>query len=155
VGFLGQAISRITFNSFTTNSNLIYVEFKAVSSIVQQYNLALSAIAWGHALIGFSSQPRDSSVLETAKGLKSQLAKPKAPKEPFLVQHMHAFMDVMIPYSLTDVRDTCMLVITFFGFLWFNELAQLKVNYVLFFPSHMELTIEKAKNDQLWEGNVV
>jgi integrase len=118
-------------------------------------NLASSAIAWGHCMSGFISPTKSALVSEFLNGLKVQLAKPRVPKEPFLVSHVHKFLEIMNKRSLTDCRDTCMIVLAFHGFFRFDELSKIKVGQVHFFPTHVDIMVEHAKNDQLREGNTV
>jgi integrase len=118
-------------------------------------NLAVSAISWGHSLAGLVSPTHDILVVEFLKGLKYRLAKPKSPKEPFSLKHIQQFMDIMLHTSLTDLRNTCIIVLCFYAFLRFDELVNIKVKHVVFYPSHLTVFIERAKNDQLREGNQV
>ena len=132
---------------------LIYLSKSATS--FSTINLAVSAIAWGHSLAGFISPTRDVLVSECLAGSKFQLAKAKVPKEPFTLAHIHKFQSIMVEGSLTDLRDTCFLVLCFHGFFRFEEAANLKVQDVVYHESHMQIFVRKAKNDQLREGNSV
>jgi hypothetical protein len=118
-------------------------------------NLAASALAWAHALAGFTSPTKDVLVVECLAGLQRKLAKPKCPKEPFLLSHIHSFMCSMNANDLGDVRDTCLLVLGFYGFLRFDEVVHLTGVCVQFHVDHVALNIVSAKTDQLREGNVV
>jgi integrase len=118
-------------------------------------NLAASSISWGHGIAGMVSPTTDILVVEFLKGLKYRLAKRKSPKEPFLLSHIHAFMDIMVRTSLTDVRDTCIITLAFYGFLRYDEISRLEINHIHLSSSHLTLFIAKAKNDQLREGNSV
>jgi integrase len=140
----------------TPYSVILYLMFLAKSATsYSTINLAVSAIAWGHGLAGFTTPTRSILVSKFLSGLKAKLAQPKKQKEPFLLKQMHDCMDFMDINSITDVRDTCVLLISFYGFLRFDELAHLKVKHLVFHSSHMEIFIEKTKNDQLREGNSV
>jgi integrase len=140
----------------TPHSIILYLMFLSRSATsYSTINLAISAIAWGHGLAGFPTPTRSILVSECLAGLKAKLAQPKKQKEPFLLKQLQDCMDSTDINSITDVRDTCVLLISFYGFLRFDELAHLKVKNVVFHSTHMELFIEKAKNDQLREGNSV
>ena len=43
----------------------------------------------------------------------------------------------------------------FSGFLRISELLEIQVKHLNFLPSHLEITIPKAKNDQMREGHIV
>jgi site-specific recombinase XerC len=97
----------------------------------------------------------DVLVAETLAGLKVKLARPKQPKQSFTVAHIQALIDSMDSTNLTDVRNVCLMVLAFYAFLRFDEVARLKYKHVYFHNTHTEITIESAKNDQLRLGNVV
>ena len=117
--------------------------------------LAASSIAWAHSIAGFSSPTIHSLVAETLAGLKFRLARPKLPKEPFTVGQINSLMAQRIVTCLTDTRNVCLISLAFFGFFRFSEITRIKVNHLKFFVSHVEITIEKSKCDQLRLGNVV
>jgi integrase len=117
--------------------------------------VAISGLAWAHKLAGFSSPSQHVLVAETLAGLKVRLAKPKQPKVPFSVAHIHLLFDRLDVSNLTDVRNVCLMGLAFFAFLRFDEVVHLKVGNVSLHNTHAELIIEKAKNDQLRQGNVV
>jgi integrase len=88
-------------------------------------------------------------------GLKKRLFKPRICKEPFLLVHVHEFITVMDTNSLTDIRNTVLIVLAFYAFLRSDELLSITFNDVKFEKTHMELYIAKAKTDQLREGRSV
>jgi hypothetical protein len=61
----------------------------------------------------------------------------------------------MVPCCLSDLRNTCMLFIAFYGFLRYDELVHLQRNSVIIHASHAELKITKSKCDQLRFGSTV
>jgi integrase len=134
---------------------LYLVELSNSANSFSPINLAACSIAWGHNMAGLGSPLQHVLVRECLAGLKHKLAKAKQPKEPFLITHIHKFMDIMEKGSLTSVRDTCIIVLSFYGFLRFDEMRHLQYGHVSFQADHVALKIEKCKNDQLREGNVV
>ena len=114
-----------------------------------------SAIAWKHSINGYMSPTISPLVIETIAGLKRTLAKPVLKKDPFMVAHMQALQEQQISGCLTDLRNNCMLVIAFFGFLRCEEMLQLRCNDVSFSVTHLELSLPKSKCDQLRQGDVV
>jgi integrase len=135
---------------------MLYLMFlKKTANSFSTINLAISSIAWGHNLSGWASPTKSVLVSECLAGLKVQLAKPRVQKEPFLISHIHRFLEIMDKASLTDSRDTCMIVLAFHGFFRFDELSKIKVGHVTFHSTHVDIRVEHAKNDQLREGNTV
>lgn len=56
------------------------------------------------------------------------------------------------PISLSDSRMLTMALLSFAGFLRFNEVANLKCNEVQVHPEYVELQISKSKTDQYRDG---
>jgi integrase len=124
---------------------------KSFSSVKAVY----SAIAWKHSTNGCISPTLNPLVIETIAGLKRSLAKPVVKKEPFTVKQMQALQFQQVKGCLTDLRNNCILVIAFFGFLRFEEIVHLRCDDVVFLTSHLELTLPKSKCDQLRQGEIV
>jgi site-specific recombinase XerD len=118
-------------------------------------NLASCAITWGHQIAGFESPVGHVTVSQILKGLQRKLACPKNPKEPFTVHDMQNLCEVVDKCNLTDLRNTCLMLLTFYGFLRFSEVVNLRLKNVVMHKTHVELKITKAKNDQLRLGNIV
>jgi integrase len=117
--------------------------------------LAFSAIAWKHSVTGLIAPTSTPLVTEVIAGLKRQLENPVCRKEPFSVDDMNSMYMQMIPDCLTDLRNTCMLLIAFYGFLRCEELVHLTCGSIIIHKDHAELHIEKSKCDQLRLGETV
>ena len=115
----------------------------------------LSALSWAHNLQGYVSPVRDPVVVEVVSGLKRQLACPTVRKEPFSTENIKSLFKIMNTSSLTDIRNTTLIVLAFVAFLRFDEVTNILVKDLSFKDSHIELAIPKAKTDQLRQGNVV
>jgi integrase len=116
---------------------------------------AVCGIAWAHKLSGLDSPSDNELVAETLAGLKVRLAKPRLRKEPFSVALLNQLFVNMAVTDLTDVRNVALMGLAFYAFLRFDDVARLKVNNIAMHRTHVEINIEKAKNDQLRQGNVV
>jgi integrase len=127
---------------------------KSVSSF-SSVKSVYSAIAWKHGINGFMSPTLSPLVIETIAGLKRVLAKPVKKKDPFMVEHMQRLHLMLIPGCLTDLRNNCILIIAFFGFLRVEEIIHLTFGDVVFLVSHVELNLPRSKCDQLRQGSLV
>jgi integrase len=132
---------------------LIFLGQTAAS--VSVLKLACSSLAWAHSLAELPSPTHSMLVTETLAGLIFQLARPKAPKEPFSLQHLHSLMVQVDRACFTDMRNVTLMVLAFFVFFRFQEVVLLRVSNLTFFDSHLEILVEKSKTDQLRLGNVV
>ena len=127
------------------------INVKSFASISQ----FLSSLTWFHNLQGHASPVRDPVVVEVVSGLKRQLACPTVRKEPFSVENIKCLYKTMNLSSLTDIRNTTMIVLAFVAFLRFDEVTHIMVKDIVFKETHLELAIPKAKTDQLRQGNTV
>ena len=59
--------------------------------------------------------------------------------------------------NLLDVRDLCMVLLSFAGFLHFDELlvSSLRCSNVTFMDGYVKLFINKSKTDQYRQGNEI
>jgi integrase len=126
-----------------------------VTSSFSSVKLAYSAISWKHSISGLASPTSNSIVVEVIAGLKRQLARPVRKKEPFSISDMNSLYKQLIPGCLTDLRNTCMLLIAFYGFLRCEELVHITCSNVRILAEHVELHIANSKCDQLRLGETV
>ena len=57
--------------------------------------------------------------------------------------------------NLLHHRTVVICLLGFSGFLRISELIEIQVRHLSFLDSHLEITIPKAKNDQMREGHIV
>ena len=100
-------------------------------------NQFLSALSWAHNLKGLASPVRDPVVIEVVHGLKRKLACPVLRKEPFTVNNMKNLVLLMKTNSLTDVRNTTLMVVAFVAFLRFDEVTNIRVQDINFHDDHV------------------
>ena len=147
VGFQLPGNKRHTSNPTHVILYLTHLAEKAGSfASIGQYH---SALSWVHNLQGLDSPVRDPVIIEVVNGIKRQLACPTIRKEPFSTDNIKSLFKVMKTSSLTDVRNTTLIVLAFVAFLRFDEVINIHVNDVSFKESHLEIAITKAKTDQL------
>jgi integrase len=118
-------------------------------------NLALCSIAWAHTIAGLASPSKDVFVSEVVNGIKRKLAKPSTKKDPIEPQNIEQIFDIINYTSLTDVRNSTIIIIAYYALLRFDELRSIKSSHLAFLPGHVEITIPKSKADQLRLGNSV
>ena len=118
-------------------------------------NTMACAITWAHGMAGLPSPCHDILVKEVLNGTKRKLAKPTSRKEPFELDHINEICNVINFASLTDLRNSVLIVLAFYALLRFDEIRNLKQSHISFHPSHLEILIPKSKADQLRLGNTV
>jgi integrase len=115
----------------------------------------VSAISWAHSLAGLETPTRNPLVLETINGLKRKLARPSVRKEPFEREHIHKLIEAVNTDSITDVRNTLIIVLAYFAFLRVDELRHVENQHLKISSSHLEITLPRSKCDQLRQGTQV
>ena len=115
--------------------------------------------SWAHRMANIKDPTKDTLVANTAEGLKRSLSKPKVRKEPITPELLS---DMVIKYgedksilNLLHIRTLAMSLISFAGFLRFNELAQIKMGYLAFTSTHLSIQIKSSKTDIYRQGDAV
>ena len=125
----------------------------------KSYNVIQSvvcAVKWAHGIEGLVDPTSQFSknILECAK----RTAKTKrTPKEP-LIADMIKLMYVRIggeKASLLELRKFCILLLSYVGFLRFDEVSNLVKGDISFYHTHMSIFIEKSKTDVYRDGHTL
>ena len=122
-------------------------------SVIQS---AVYSIKWAHSLHGLQDPTENSFIQTLLESSKRQPNKPRAKKEHINVE---SIIDLCSKYKdsfdLTVVRDLCMIVLSFSGFLRYSELSSLRCSDVHFRDTHLEVHISKSKTDQYRLGDQI
>lgn len=127
---------------------------KNVSSSV--ISATVYSIKWAHSLKNLPDPTNNSFVVNLLETAKRTLSKPVQKKEPISSDSIKQLCD-MYSYS-TDVlilRDLCMILVAYSGFLRFDELIHLKCNDIVFHDDYFTIEIRKSKTDQYRLGNQI
>ena len=117
---------------------------------------AVNGLAWAHSLAGVPSPTDLPIVRSTLGGLRRKLAKPVIKKAPFSVAMLQAIVhDAQLRNTLASLRLASACLLSFAGFLRFDELANLQCCDISIGQHHMTLQITHSKTDQLRQGNKV
>ena len=116
----------------------------------------MNGLAWAHSLAGVPS-PTDLPIVRSTLGdLRRKLAKPVIKKAPFSVTMLQAIVhDAQQRNTLASLRLASACLLSFAGFLRFDELANLRCCDIGIGQHHMTLQITHSKTDQLRQGNEV
>lgn len=127
---------------------------KRVSSSV--ISSTVYSIKWAHSLRNLPDPTENLFVKNLLEASKRVLSKPVCKKEPI---SKDALITLCSKYADTSdvlvIRDLCMMLIAFSGFLRFDELVHLRCNDIKFFSGHFSLFIRKCKTDQYRQGNEI
>ena len=125
---------------------------KSKAAVEEAYN----ALAWAHHM-GDQPAPTESATVKlTLQGLQRQLARPVQKKKPINVEMLAAIVaDAEQSNSLADLRLATACLLSYAGFLHFDELVQIKAQEIQITDSFMIVSIPRSKTDQLRSGKEV
>ena len=117
-------------------------------------NSAVYSIKWAHEINGFIDPTNNTfvkSLLESAKRLNG---KPVNKKDPVNKEMLVELFDM---YKNNDdllvIRDLTMIILSFSGFLRFDEISNLKCKDIQIFDDYIKIFIANSKTDQYRQGN--
>ncbi|XP_060077422.1 uncharacterized protein LOC132556976 [Ylistrum balloti] len=118
-------------------------------------NAAVYAIKWAHSISSLPD-PTENGVKNMVEAAKRQERTPRVKKDcvssELLIQLCKKYKD---SNDALIVRDLAMIVVSFAGFLRFDELSRLRMRDVAFRDTYVSLNIEKSKTDQYRFGSEV
>lgn len=117
---------------------------------------AFYGIRWGHHVNGFLS-PTDHPFVQMAFEGCIRLCdkKPKTPKDPITPEIMKFLMTKYASETLPEMRFLLICAFGFFGFFRIEELLSVKLKDIEINETHLKIFLEKAKNDQHRDGNII
>jgi len=114
-------------------------------------------IRWGHHISGFSSptdHPFLQVVFEGCKRLSGST--PRQKKEAITSDMIKALVDTYSgEESLPNLRFLLICLLGFTGFMRIDEILKIQLKHLRLGITHLEITLEKSKTDQLREGNII
>ena len=112
------------------------------------------AISWVHTIALQEDPTEHSLVKQVVAGAKRILAKPTSKKEPVTSSILRMLVDKFggNDAPLSDVHTLSIGLLSFAGFLRYDEVANMKESDVSVFADHAELYIESSKTDQYRDG---
>lgn len=117
---------------------------------------AFNALSWIHALAGLDSPMCNPFLRSTLEGLQRTLAKPVIKKKPVSVNMLEAIVqDARDSESLSDIRLATACLLSYAGFLRFNELVRLRPVDIIIEEGMMSIHIVQSKTDQLRKGDEI
>ena len=128
-------------------------ESKSSKSAVEE---AVHGLSWAHTMAGIPTPTCSPFVQATLEGLKRTLSKPVCKKSPFTIEMLQAIVcDVRKDDTLANLRLAAVCLISFAGFLRFDEVANIRPCDLAFDEDHLTIQIPRSKTDQMRQGNEV
>ncbi|KAK3102573.1 hypothetical protein FSP39_012299 [Pinctada imbricata] len=119
-------------------------------------NNAVYSIKWAHDLNGLADPTCNTFVKNLQDSARRRFRPRRQRKDPetsdMLIQLCEMFQ---YDNDLLVIRDLCMILLSFSGFLRYDEVSSLACNDVTIFDDYVSLIIRKSKTDQYRNGNEV
>ena len=117
-------------------------------------NSTLNAVNFFHEMFFIEPVKSDKFVLDYCKRFARKVDRRKRP----LLKH--EFSKIVRSgncpnLSLKDLRDLCIIIFGFFGFLRYDDLSQLRLSDVDIFSSHVSIVVPEGKADQNYKSQKV
>ena len=114
-----------------------------------------NAVNWVHSIAGLEPPSSDGVVRSVMEGIQRMYARPVVKKEPITAENLREIVESSNLSDLSDVRSAAMCLLSFAGFLRFDESAGLHCSDVVFEDHHLKLKIRRSKTDQYRQGSEV
>lgn len=111
------------------------------------------SIKWAHSLCGKSDPTSNGFVvnlLESAKRLRSKKVTKKDIITPDTLKELCSLYEGSD--NIVDIRDLCMILVGFSGFLRYDEISKLKCRNIKLFESYLSIHIDSSKTDKYRKG---
>ncbi|XP_062582000.1 uncharacterized protein LOC134243775 [Saccostrea cucullata] len=117
---------------------------------------AVYAIKWAHSILGHKD-PTEHSFIKNLLEASKRNNKPKVIKKAIVTaSDLILLCDIYVDSTnLLEVRDLCMILLSFAGFLRFEELSSLRCSDLTFMDGYVKISINKSKTDQYRQGNEI
>jgi integrase len=117
---------------------------------------AVYGIKWAHEINGPPDPATHTFVASVLEASKCIAVKPTEKKEPIspdtLIELYNMFKDSV---DLLIVRDLAMILLSFSGFLRYDEVSSLRFNDVKVYDNHLVLHLEKSQTDRYRQSSDV
>ncbi|XP_077977463.1 integrase/recombinase xerD homolog [Glandiceps talaboti] len=113
-------------------------------------------IKWAHSVSGLEDPTTHPFIISLVETSKRTHQAPKSRKDPVSVEEVRALCEKYKDSTdLLIIRDLCMILLCFTGFLRFNEVSNLRCCDVTLYENYFRLNITHSKTDQYRQGNSV
>lgn len=160
-GFLGYKRFALQKGFFTLPTQSMHVaiyltDMMSKGTSPSVLTAAVYSIKWAHDVSGYADPTQHAFVKQLLDASRRRDGKPVKKKDVVSPEAIRGLAEKFNgSKELLVVRDVCMIIVAFAGFLRFNELSQIRGDHIVFTESHVCLTIPKSKTDQYRQGNEV
>ena len=115
---------------------------------------AVYGIKWAHKIQGATDPTNNNYVINLIEASKRQNSAPVVKKDIVSTEQIITLCEnYSASQGLLVLRDLCIIVLCFEGFLRFNEVSSLKCKEIAFHQTYISIQVSKSKTDQYRQGN--
>ena len=115
---------------------------------------AVYGIKWAHKIQGATDPTNNNYVINLIEASKRQNSAPVVKKDIVSTEQIITLCEnYSASQGLLVLRDLCIIVLCFAGFLRFNEVSSLKCKEIAFHQTYISIQVSKSKTDQYRQGN--
>ena len=119
-------------------------------------NAIVYSISWAHRINGNSDPCKSNLVIQTKEGVLRNISKPKISKSPFSTEHIKQIVALYgTDDNLLNCRFVVMCLLSFAGFLRFDEVINIKMTDIKLSDQQLNILIRRSKTDQFKLGSEV
>ena len=134
----------------------IYVVFlMQTTQSIAAINSVIYGLKWAHSKLGRDSAADDIMVKQLVESARRILSKPRKPKEPLMPYEVKQMVSYLRKGDLQKLQIACMLALGFSGFMRWDDLSNIYVDWIEVLPTHGDIFLYKRKNDQFRQGSWV
>lgn len=117
---------------------------------------AIYGIKWAHEINGLRDPTTNTFVTSILESSKRVAPKKRDKKEPVSTENIISICEMFKnSIDLLVIRDLCMMLLSFAGFLRYDEVSSLCYSDIKVHESHLVLHIQKSKTDQYRQSTEV
>ena len=134
----------------------IYVVFLIqTTQSIAAINSVIYGLQWEHSKLGRDSPTDDTMMKQLVESAARILSKPRKPKEPLMPYEVKQTVSSLRKGGIQKLQIACMLALGFSGFMRWDDLRNIYVDWIEVLPTHVDIFLYKRKNDQFKQGSWV
>ena len=111
-------------------------------------NNTFYAISWLHRTLDYPNPCDSGTILSLKEAAKRLLAGPVTKKDPMTPHMMRKLATHLLFGGLQNLRTLTVCLLSYAGFLRYDEVSRIRRNHIVFKPTHLKVFIDKSKADQ-------
>lgn len=137
--------------------SLYLVSLFQTSNNISKIDEAIYSIAWAHEVAGFVNPCKSELIKQFREGAIRLMGHRPTKKEPITPEILEKLWNVCKTknFDLMEMRNFCMCIIGYAGFLRFSELVHIKRSDIVFCDAYFIITVQSSKTDKYGKGSEV